>query len=280
MTVATIEITNRVATWSSARRAARSSRSARRCTCGGRPGSAKRSGMPPAPSMCPWSRRTAVPGELVSSAPADSVLSSFIRSRSLGAEPDGRGDHRTQEEDPDEHSLGDRPQVAQVHPARVLVLVELVHVGDDVVLVLGRQVLVVEDRHRLGPGHHRLVHVLAGDVAQAGRELATAQRATGAGEVVAHRAVDPEQLKSVGGVAITPGEPFVWNRRTGAERGHISGQRRDLRWGELEVALTGALDDRPGGRHTAGADLEVNRCGAHAGQAGAAQGAQTLCPMT
>src|SRR5665647_2892417 len=90
-----------------------------------------------------------------------------IRSRGLGAEPDGRTDQQPQAEDPDEHPLGDRSEVAQTQAARVLALVQVVQVADDVVLVRRGQVLVVEDRHRLRPGRHCLVDVIPGDVAQA-----------------------------------------------------------------------------------------------------------------
>src|SRR5665647_2308877 len=53
-----------------------------------------------------------------------------IRSRGLRAKPDGGTHHQAQAEDPDEHALGDRPEVAKVHTTRVLVLVQLVQIAD------------------------------------------------------------------------------------------------------------------------------------------------------
>src|SRR5665647_2058874 len=203
-----------------------------------------------------------------------------IRSRGLRAEPDGGTNHQAQAEDPDEHALGDRSEVAKVHAAGVLVLVQLVQVADDVVLVSGGQIGVVEDRHRLRSRHHCLVDVRAGDVAKARRVLATSQCATRAGEVVAHRTVDLEQLVAVSDIAIALGELVIGNRRAGAERRHVCGQRRDLRIGELDLLAGRGLNPRPGQRHTARADLEVNGCSAHTGQAGGVFGALGVQAMT
>ena len=61
-------------------------------------------------------------------------------------------------------------------------------------LVFRRDVQVVEDRHVLRAGDHGLVDVLGGDAAERGRELALGEGAARAGDVVAHRAVDAEQL--------------------------------------------------------------------------------------
>src|SRR6476619_4790934 len=213
-----IDSVKSVATCFSALRAAFSSTSAERWMCAGRPGLVKRSGMPPVPSMCPWSRRTAsvdVPSG--ASVPCSFIVWSILSirgrsvachavvqpsSRCLGAQPHGARDEDADAEDPDEQALGDGTEVAQAQTARVVGLVDLVQVADDVVLVRGGQVGVVEDGHRLRAGEHGLVDVLALDVAQARGELAAGQRAAGAGEVVAHGAVDAEQLRTLGDVTV------------------------------------------------------------------------------
>src|SRR6478672_10743371 len=217
-----IDSVKSVATCFSALRAAFSSTSAERWMCAGRPGLVKRSGMPPVPSMCPWSRRTAsvdVPSG--ASVPCSFIVWSILSirgrsvaclvgaaqpsSRCLGAQPHGARDEDADAEDPDEQALGDGAEVAQAQAARVLGLVDVVQVADDVVLVRGGQVGVVEDGHRLRAGQHGLVDVLALDVAQARGELAAGQGATGAGEVVAHGAVDAEQLRTLGDVTVAAG---------------------------------------------------------------------------
>src|ERR1039458_1113729 len=146
-----------------------------------------------------------------------------IWSGCLGAEPDGRTDHQSQADDPHEHPFGDWSEVAQIQAAGVLVLVQIVQIADDVVLVRRGKVLVVEDWHRLGPGRHRLVDVLSGDVAQTGRVLAPRERATGAGEVVTHGAVFLEELVARGAVAIAGGVRAVGYGRASAQRGHVCG---------------------------------------------------------
>src|SRR6476469_2035244 len=243
-----IDSVKSVATCLSALRAALSSTSAERWTWGGRPGLVKRSGMPPVPSTCSWSSRTAtVDWPSGASVPCSFIVWSIlsIRGRSvagqggaewpsggLRSEPHRAADEHGDAEDPDEHALGHRAEVAQAQATRVVGLVDRVQVADDVVLVLGREVAVVEHRHRLRAGEHRLVDVLALDVAQARGELAAGQRATGTGEVVAHRAVDAEQLGTLGDVALTAGVGGVGDGRAGGQRGDIGGHLRDLLVGE------------------------------------------------
>ena len=74
-------------------------------------------------------------------------------------------------------------------------------VGDDRLLLVGRQLVVVEHRHALGPGQHRGVDLLRGRVVEAGRGLAGRQRRALAGRAVAGRAVEPEQLAALGELA-------------------------------------------------------------------------------
>lgn len=58
-------------------------------------------------------------------------------SGALAAQPDGRRDHREQSDPPEEEAFTDGAEVAQVVTATVLVLVERLHEGDDVVLASG-----------------------------------------------------------------------------------------------------------------------------------------------
>ena len=104
------------------------------------------------------------------------------------------------------------------------------------------------------------------DAAEGGGVLALGERAAGAGDVVAHRAVDAEEL----GAAATSPSPSRYSSSgmagPGAERLHVGGERRDLLVGELHGLLLGL---RPGARqrHAAGADLEVDGSRADADEA-------------
>src|SRR6476620_3223751 len=274
------------------KKAASSSRSAARGMCGGMPGFSNRTGRWPVPSMWPWSSRTAVlpkPAEpwSASSSPCSvpcsfivwsilSVRSGRVRWTSGGflPEPDGKADHDPETEDPDEEPLGHGSHVTERHSTGVRLLVDAVQVGDDVVLALGADVGVVEDRHGLRAGHHRLVDVLALDVAQRRGVLPTGQRAAGAGEVVAHGAVDAEQLTAPGDVGVRArGRRPVRDGGSRGQGGHVGGHRSDLLVGELDVLLAGRLHAGHRQRHTAGAHLEVDRRRSDAGEAGAAGGA-------
>ena len=119
--------------------------------------------------------------------------------------------------------------------------------------------------------------MLAGDVAQARRVLALAEGASRAGEVVAHRTVGLEQLVALGNVAITLGVSTVGDRWAGTEGSHVSPQVGNLLVAEEHLFSLGGLGAaRACQRHTACADLEVNRCGPHAGQAGTDLAALTI----
>src|SRR5690606_120354 len=120
---------------------------------------------------------------------------------SLRGDPDGGEDHGHDAYDPGYEALGDGTDPAQGEPARVLLLAHLDDVGDHVTLLLGRDGRVVEDRHRLRPGEHRLVDLSGGGRVQAGRVLAARQRAARARPVVTLDAVGAEQLTTLGGVA-------------------------------------------------------------------------------
>jgi len=67
------------------------------------------------------------------------------RSVGLRGEPDGHPDDRAEREDPDEQALRDGAEAAELQTAGRRVVVEVLEVGDDVGLVLGRDVEVAED---------------------------------------------------------------------------------------------------------------------------------------
>ena len=124
------------------------------------------------------------------------------------------------------------PSEPSVKPPYVGRLLVLLQVGDDLALVLGGEHLVGEDRHLLRAGEHGLVDVLLRDAVQRRGEAAAGQRAAGAGEVVARRAVGAEELAAADDVLVrrrrrrrTRTRP---GRGAGAERGDVRRQRLDL----------------------------------------------------
>ena len=94
----------------------------------------------------------------------------------------------------------------------------------------------------LRAGDHRLVDVLAGRRRCRAGRTCPGQGAAGAGEVVAHGAVDAEQLAALGGVALWPGRRASSSGMAGpgAERGDVGGERGDLLVVELDVASCAA----------------------------------------
>src|SRR5699024_6762883 len=140
--------------------------------------------------------------------------------------------------------------------------------GDHVTLVLGRDVVDVEDRHGLRPGLHGLVAVLAGDAGDGRGLLATGESTTLTGAVVAHGAVDAEDLPALAGAALL-GVGVLLGRTgvAGAEGGAIGDDVGDLLVGELDVQVIGRLVARLGQRHMTGAHLEVHCGGADTGEA-------------
>src|SRR5690606_13247634 len=97
--------------------------------------------------------------------------------------------------------------------------------------------------------------------------LALRQRTTGTGHVVAHGAVDAEQLATCGEVAVALKVTLVGDRGSGGERGDPRGERRDLLVRELH-GLHLSLRTGGGHGHAARADLEVDGCRTHADEAG------------
>src|SRR6478735_10349392 len=99
----------------------------------------------------------------------------------LRGDPHRDGDQRADAEDPDEETFGDGAEGAQREAAdRHGVLLEEQR-RDDVALVLRGEVHVAEDRHVLGSGDHRGVHVQRAGLVEGGSVLALRQGAAGAG---------------------------------------------------------------------------------------------------
>src|SRR5690606_13025337 len=111
--------------------------------------------------------------------------------------------------------------------------------------------------HVLWTGDHGLVNIDSGDVAQRGSELALGQRATGAGNVVAHGAVDADELAADRGIPVALKVTLVRNAGSGPARSDIGGERGDLLGSELNW-LGFALRAGRRERHATGADLEVD----------------------
>src|SRR5215218_3564897 len=76
------------------------------------------------------------------------------RSR-LGADPVDAEQEGADADDPDDQALADRTDAADAGAARVLHAVDRLDVIDDRALLLGRQLVVAEDRHVLRAGEHR-----------------------------------------------------------------------------------------------------------------------------
>src|SRR5690606_26759334 len=108
------------------------------------------------------------------------------------------------------------------------------------------------------------------------RVLAVGQGAALAGEVVALRAVVAEQFAALVDV-VTLGAVLRLGRdgRAGAEGGDVRRQRVDLVPAVDRLLARDLRARRGGGRHAAGAHLEVHGRGAHAHQARPVAGALT-----
>jgi hypothetical protein len=116
-------------------------------------------------------------------------------------------------------------------------------------------------------------------IVQVGGVFALGKCATGTGDVVAHRAVDTEQLCSVGGIAITGVVAGVWQGRAWCQSGNPRSHGVNLGLSELN-RLDLSLWSRSGHRHPAGAHLEVNRERAHTNNRGPSDGALTEKTVT
>ena len=182
------------------------------------------------------------------------------------------------------------PVAAEAEAAVLGLLTQRVEVGDDVALLLRREVAVGEGVHLAGAGQHRLVDVLGLGVAQVGGVAAVRHRTALAGEVVAGGAVGQEDLATAGDRLLAlllrqAGQAVVGrvgDRGAGPEARDVRRQGRDL----LVVVghrLGGVLGARLGRRHPAGADLEVDRGGTdtHQGRAElvAVQGGDALAVL-
>src|SRR5690606_12138988 len=148
-------------TWVAALLAALSSTSARRGTCGGRPGLLKRS----------WDEVSLRAGR---------SLSWVATSGRLPSDPDRCRDHHADADGPHEQRVPGRADAAQAGAAvGVAAVLDVLEEGDHVLLLLRGEVLVVEHRHRLRAGDHRLVNVLRLHAHEGRGVLAPGQRSPG-----------------------------------------------------------------------------------------------------
>src|SRR3954452_16085143 len=262
-------IPNRVATWRSARLAAAGSTSAMRCRWGTRPGFSNRSvttapraswgrtpswlvapsrdaGVVPLMTCSSWATASGVRG----CQPAGSRRCrgwpsgwpsrrrSGWWSRRLRPEPHGAADQGRDADHPGDQTLVDRAEEAEAEATGGRLLLGGLEVGDDVALVLRGHGLVVEDRHRLGAGEHRLVDVRGARAVEVRGVLAAGQRAALAGEVVAHRAVRPEDRGAARGVTLRCGDVGLrGDRRAGPEARDVGRKLNDLLGSYPVVAL-------------------------------------------
>ena len=151
----------------------------------------------------------------------------------------------------------------------------LAHVGDDVALLFRGQLAVGELGHVLRAGQHRGVDLRRLGAAEIGRVLAGRQRAALAGEVVARRAVQPEQVAAAGDVASEQrllGDLAVLVARD--DRSAAVGLYERAERVDLGLVELGGLLRRLGlaahGGHASGGHLEVDRRITDADEAGAA----------
>ena len=79
-----------------------------------------------------------------------------------------------------------------------------------------------------GPVDHRRVHVERARRVERRGVLALGQRAAGRGDVVAHRAVDAEELGAAGDIALAVEDLLVGEGRAGRLRLHVGGHGVDL----------------------------------------------------
>src|SRR5487761_295523 len=184
----------------------------------------------------------------------------------LGGEPHGDEHEEAEAAKPAEEALGDRAGAAKRQAAWVGLFPRVDDVGDDVLLLGGRDRPVAEDRHGLRAGQHRFVNLAGRRRVERRRRLAVGQRAAGAGEPVALRAVRAEQLRAERRVGAARGDlRRARDRRAAAERGDVGGDVVDLLLRELRLWLAVVLCAQLLGGHAARRHLEVHRGGAGAG---------------
>src|SRR5699024_5678825 len=105
-------------------------------------------------------------------------------------QPNGEADDDAQSGGPNEQTLSHRTKATQGGATGSAVGFNGLQEGDDVTLLFGGDVRIVEDRHVLRSGNHRFVNVLFRDTGQGWCELTAGQSTTGCRSVVAHGAVD------------------------------------------------------------------------------------------
>ena len=170
-----------------------------------------------------------------------------------------RAIRRADAEDPDEEALRDGAERAERESARRLVLLQEEQRRDDVALVFGRQGQVVEHGHVLRAGDHRRVHVQGAGLVERRCVLALGEGAAGGCDVVAHRAVDAEELGAAGDVALAVEDLLVGEGRAGSRRLHVRGHREDLLLGELRPASAAPAAPAACSGMRPVADLELDR---------------------
>src|SRR5690606_32443559 len=177
--------------------------------------------------------------------------------------------------DGDELGRGSEP--AETVAAGRGLLGRVLDVGDDVALLFRGQLAVGELGHVLRAGQHGRVDLLLAGGRQRRGVLAGGQRAALAGEVVAGRAVHPEQLRTAADVVTAQrllGDLAVLvadDAGATAVGGDVGAERVDLLGVELG-GLARGLGLVGGQRHAAGGDLEVDRGLTDADEARAAVG--------
>src|SRR5690606_701204 len=212
------------------------------------------------PSSLPPRRSSSSRSISASSAAVGNRSSFSLLMPSPRSNPQGHADDGGDPDHPGDDALGPRSEAAQRHPTRVVVaVVDRLDEGDDVLLLLRRQLPVGELRHVLRTGEHRGVDLLLVRRLQRRRELPGRQRAALAGEVVARGAVEPEQLATARRVVAAQLLALLLRpRRAAAVRLHVGGHGVDLlRRQPRRLALGLRLLARH--RHPPGRGLEVDR---------------------
>ena len=135
------------------------------------------------------------------------------------------GTHADQEGD---QALRGRPEAAGGVAARIDGLLVVLDEGDDRRLLVRGQLAVTELRHVLRAAEHRAIDLPVRRRVEVRRVLALGERAALAGEVVAGRAVQPEELAAPGDLGVVA-QVAVRNDRAAAVGLDVRGQCVGLR---------------------------------------------------
>ena len=204
----------------------------------------------------------------------------LVDARGVRGDPDREGDQAADADDPGEEALGDRAERAEAEAAVRRLGVGGCEVGDDVALLVGRQVAVGEGRHLLRAGEQGLVDVAGLDAAQGrarsrrgawrrpgrrscGRRCSWSGRSGRRGRS-RPRGRRPSRRARSRAACSRPRSGRPDRCRGSRRRRRAGGSPPRCRW-RLALGLLAGL----GQRHPAGADLEVDRGGADVGEGGA-----------